>query len=134
MGKITDVTREFDLVNDIVSRRKRNVLYGRHCGELSNKRGYSSTMILYGQHVLQIKTHLRHLRCFGQVGLGPNPGEDMDVYKCMGDTLNGRQAASREVSAKANDRRHLALCHDEFRGPRSGLCRSGGIDNNKTIS
>ncbi|GFT12727.1 HTH_Tnp_Tc3_2 domain-containing protein [Trichonephila clavipes] len=22
------------------------------------------------------------------------------------------------------DRRHLALCHDEFRGPRSGLCRS----------
>ncbi|GFU02425.1 transposable element Tc1 transposase [Trichonephila clavipes] len=22
-----------------------------------------------------------------------------------------------------NDRRHLALCHDEFRGPRSGLCR-----------
>ncbi|GFX65497.1 uncharacterized protein TNCV_4735451 [Trichonephila clavipes] len=29
-----------------------------------------------------------------------------------------------------NDRRHLALCHDEFRGPRSGLCRSGGISNN----
>ncbi|GFY32391.1 hypothetical protein TNCV_3558991 [Trichonephila clavipes] len=33
---------------------------------------------------------------------------------------------------KANDRRHLALCHGEFRGPRSGLCRSGGIsDKNK---
>ncbi|GFX78778.1 uncharacterized protein TNCV_1919111 [Trichonephila clavipes] len=30
----------------------------------------------------------------------------------------------------ANDRRHLALCHDEFRGPRSELCRSGGISNN----
>ncbi|GFU05228.1 hypothetical protein TNCV_575471 [Trichonephila clavipes] len=27
--------------------------------------------------------------------------------------------------ATVNDRRHLALCHDEFRGPRSGLCRSG---------
>ncbi|GFX15751.1 uncharacterized protein TNCV_2132371 [Trichonephila clavipes] len=27
--------------------------------------------------------------------------------------------------ATANDRRHLALCHDEFRGPRSGLCRTG---------
>ncbi|GFT30855.1 RNase H domain-containing protein [Trichonephila clavipes] len=27
----------------------------------------------------------------------------------------------------ANDRRHLDLCHDEFRGPRSGLCRSGLI-------
>ncbi|GFT75568.1 hypothetical protein TNCV_1135381 [Trichonephila clavipes] len=25
-----------------------------------------------------------------------------------------------------DDRRHLAHCHDEFRGPRSGLCRSGG--------
>ncbi|GFW20211.1 monocarboxylate transporter 12 [Trichonephila clavipes] len=29
------------------------------------------------------------------------------------------------LKASANDRRHLALCHDEFRGPRSGLCRSG---------
>ncbi|PRD33186.1 UNVERIFIED_CONTAM: hypothetical protein NCL1_18208 [Trichonephila clavipes] len=28
-----------------------------------------------------------------------------------------------------NHRRHLALCHDEFRGPRSGFCRSGGIIN-----
>ncbi|GFX58080.1 uncharacterized protein TNCV_4048381 [Trichonephila clavipes] len=34
------------------------------------------------------------------------------------------------LKATANDRRHLALCHDEFRGPRSGLCRSGGISNN----
>ncbi|GFW94927.1 uncharacterized protein TNCV_3398061 [Trichonephila clavipes] len=30
------------------------------------------------------------------------------------------------LKATANDSRHLALCHDEFRGPRSGLCRSGG--------
>ncbi|GFU79348.1 uncharacterized protein TNCV_2138711 [Trichonephila clavipes] len=28
------------------------------------------------------------------------------------------------LKATANDRRHLALCLDEFRGPRSGLCRS----------
>ncbi|GFU14897.1 uncharacterized protein TNCV_3386831 [Trichonephila clavipes] len=28
------------------------------------------------------------------------------------------------LKATANDRRHLALCHDEFRGPRSGLCLS----------
>ncbi|GFX32421.1 uncharacterized protein TNCV_2173411 [Trichonephila clavipes] len=34
------------------------------------------------------------------------------------------------LKATANDRRHLALCHDEFRGPPSGLCRSGGISNN----
>ncbi|GFX40718.1 uncharacterized protein TNCV_1218411 [Trichonephila clavipes] len=29
------------------------------------------------------------------------------------------------LKAMAKDMRHLALCHDEFRGPRSGLCRSG---------
>ncbi|GFW82481.1 uncharacterized protein TNCV_3819591 [Trichonephila clavipes] len=29
--------------------------------------------------------------------------------------------------AMADDRRHLALCHEEFHGSRSGLCRSGGI-------
>ncbi|GFY28403.1 uncharacterized protein TNCV_1970581 [Trichonephila clavipes] len=97
-------------------------------------------------------------------GLGLNPGEDIDVCKCIvpswhGSTLNSRRAPSllvrlveeeerweasdhpksvlplnwggtkpnRTVScmvlkATANDRRHLALGHDEFRGPRSGLC------------
>ncbi|GFV00520.1 uncharacterized protein TNCV_3644981 [Trichonephila clavipes] len=34
------------------------------------------------------------------------------------------------LKATANDRRHLALCRNEFRGPRSGLCQSGGISNN----
>ncbi|GFT33979.1 retrovirus-related Pol polyprotein from transposon 17.6 [Trichonephila clavipes] len=29
------------------------------------------------------------------------------------------------LKATANGRRHLALCHDEFCGPRSGICRSG---------
>ncbi|GFS59413.1 uncharacterized protein TNCV_3725521 [Trichonephila clavipes] len=29
-----------------------------------------------------------------------------------------------------NEMRHLALFHEEFRGPRSGLCLSGGISNN----
>ncbi|GFX84008.1 hypothetical protein TNCV_4858161 [Trichonephila clavipes] len=29
------------------------------------------------------------------------------------------------LKATANDRRHLTLCHDEFRGSRSALCRSG---------
>ncbi|GFU65677.1 uncharacterized protein TNCV_636001 [Trichonephila clavipes] len=28
------------------------------------------------------------------------------------------------LKATANDRRHLALFHDEFRGPRFGFCRS----------
>ncbi|GFW91660.1 uncharacterized protein TNCV_4500791 [Trichonephila clavipes] len=106
-------------------------------------------------------------------GLDSNPGEDMDVCKCIGPTrhggtLNSRRAASPLVrlvegeqrweafgppqsvlplnwggiepnrtvtcmvlKATDNDRRHLALCHDEFREPRYGLCRSGGISNNK---
>ncbi|GFX04826.1 hypothetical protein TNCV_2248091 [Trichonephila clavipes] len=28
------------------------------------------------------------------------------------------------LKATANNMRHLAFCHDEFRGPRPGLCRS----------
>ncbi|GFV91016.1 hypothetical protein TNCV_1248991 [Trichonephila clavipes] len=41
----------------------------------------------------------------------------------------GRNESNRTVTcmmlkATDNDRRHLALCHDEFRGLRSGLCRS----------
>ncbi|GFW94566.1 uncharacterized protein TNCV_4246071 [Trichonephila clavipes] len=35
-----------------------------------------------------------------------------------------RTATCMVLKATANDRRHLALCHEEFRGPRSGLCRS----------
>ncbi|GFV20511.1 cullin-4A [Trichonephila clavipes] len=89
--------------------------------------------------------------------LGSNPGEDMDVCKCIvpsrhGCTLNSRQASSPFVrwveerseapdhpqrvlplnwgetelngsvpcvllKAMADDRRHLTLYHDEFRGP-----------------
>ncbi|GFW33632.1 cullin-4A [Trichonephila clavipes] len=93
------------------------------------------------------------------LGLGSNPGEHMDVCKCIvpsrhGGTLNSSRAESSLVrlmegeerwkatdhpqgilplnwsktelnrsvtsmvlKATANDRRHLALCHDEFRGP-----------------
>ncbi|GFU37626.1 uncharacterized protein TNCV_4275241 [Trichonephila clavipes] len=48
---------------------------------------------------------------------------------CRGTELN-RTAICRVLKATTNDRRHLALCHDEFRGSRSGLCRLGGISNN----
>ncbi|GFT99618.1 uncharacterized protein TNCV_114951 [Trichonephila clavipes] len=34
------------------------------------------------------------------------------------------------LKATANDRRHIAHCHDEFRGSLFGLCRSGVISNN----
>ncbi|GFW15057.1 uncharacterized protein TNCV_983491 [Trichonephila clavipes] len=36
------------------------------------------------------------------------------------------------LKATANDRRHLVLCQDKFRGSRSGLSRSGCIGNNTT--
>ncbi|GFV24587.1 uncharacterized protein TNCV_1914491 [Trichonephila clavipes] len=47
-----------------------------------------------------------------------------------GGTEPNRTVTCVVLKATANDRRHLSLCHDEFRGPRSGLCRSGGISNN----
>ncbi|GFW31455.1 uncharacterized protein TNCV_1288021 [Trichonephila clavipes] len=47
-----------------------------------------------------------------------------------GGTEPNRTVTCIVLKATANDRRHLALCHDEFRGPRSGLCRSDGIGNN----
>ncbi|GFV43566.1 hypothetical protein TNCV_1690101 [Trichonephila clavipes] len=31
------------------------------------------------------------------------------------------------LKATTNDRCHLAHCHEEFRGPQSGLCRSGAV-------
>ncbi|GFY35299.1 uncharacterized protein TNCV_796551 [Trichonephila clavipes] len=37
------------------------------------------------------------------------------------------------LKATANNRRHLALCHGGFRGPRSSLCRSGRISNNNKL-
>ncbi|GFW83699.1 hypothetical protein TNCV_668121 [Trichonephila clavipes] len=37
------------------------------------------------------------------------------------------------LKATANDRRHIVLCHDEFRGPRSVLFRSGGICDPTTL-
>ncbi|GFU95117.1 uncharacterized protein TNCV_4139011 [Trichonephila clavipes] len=41
-----------------------------------------------------------------------------------------RTVTSMVLKSTANDRRHLALCHDEFRESPSGLYRSGGTDNN----
>ncbi|GFT69136.1 RNase H domain-containing protein [Trichonephila clavipes] len=41
-----------------------------------------------------------------------------------------KPSSSMVLKATANDRRHLALCLYEFRGPWFGLCRSGGFSNN----
>ncbi|GFV60232.1 uncharacterized protein TNCV_3553921 [Trichonephila clavipes] len=49
-----------------------------------------------------------------------------------GGTEANRTVTCMVLKATDNDRRHLALCHDEFLGPRSGLCLSGGISNNNS--
>ncbi|GFV12592.1 hypothetical protein TNCV_4425451 [Trichonephila clavipes] len=68
-------------------------------------------------------------------GLGSNPGEDMDVSKCIvplrhGGALNSRRAASPFVWLVEGEERlrpttvvHLAPSHDEFRGPRFDFVR-----------
>ncbi|GFU19496.1 transposable element Tcb2 transposase [Trichonephila clavipes] len=101
-----------------------------------------------------------HALKFISQGLGSNPGEDTDVYRCIvplrhGGTVNSRRAASPLVwlvegverssgvfpqnwggnepnrtvtcmtlKVTASDRRHLALYHDEFCGPRFDPCLS----------
>ncbi|GFT47477.1 uncharacterized protein TNCV_3750101 [Trichonephila clavipes] len=47
-----------------------------------------------------------------------------------GGTEPNRTVTYMVLKDTANDRRHIDHCHDEFRGPQSGLCRSGGISNN----
>ncbi|GFX24240.1 uncharacterized protein TNCV_1366201 [Trichonephila clavipes] len=47
-----------------------------------------------------------------------------------GGTEPNRNVTCMVLKATANDRRPLALCHDEFRGRRSGLSRSVTIKNN----
>ncbi|GFS79318.1 uncharacterized protein TNCV_4409681 [Trichonephila clavipes] len=47
-----------------------------------------------------------------------------------GETELNRSVPCMVLKATANDRRHLALSHEEFRGPRSDFCRSAGIGNN----
>ncbi|GFX40719.1 uncharacterized protein TNCV_1218421 [Trichonephila clavipes] len=51
-----------------------------------------------------------------------------------GGTEPNRTATCMVLKATTNNRRHLALCHDEFRGPPSGLCRSGSTSNKNRFS
>ncbi|GFW21743.1 SCAN domain-containing protein 3 [Trichonephila clavipes] len=46
-----------------------------------------------------------------------------------GGTVPNRTVTCMVLKDTVNDRRHVAYCHDEFRGPRSGICRSDGIFN-----
>ncbi|GFW97796.1 uncharacterized protein TNCV_1425591 [Trichonephila clavipes] len=55
------------------------------------------------------------------------------LYQNWGETELNRSVTCMVLKTTANNRRHLALCHNEFSGPRSGLCRSGGISSNNNI-
>ncbi|GFV92340.1 uncharacterized protein TNCV_3949501 [Trichonephila clavipes] len=57
----------------------------------------------------------------GEVG-GPWPPPG-----CPPSKLGLKRVKSYSHMYGANDRCHFALCDDEFRGPRSGLCRSEGL-------
>ncbi|GFU85664.1 uncharacterized protein TNCV_5126731 [Trichonephila clavipes] len=62
------------------------------------------------------------------------PDQPQDVLlQNWGENELNRSVTCMVLTATVNDRRYLALHHDEFSGPRSGLCRSGGISNNNNI-
>ncbi|GFV59196.1 uncharacterized protein TNCV_2339371 [Trichonephila clavipes] len=63
---------------------------------------------------------------------GPDHSQVSSLSQNWGGKEPNRTVTCMVLKATANDRRHLALCHDEFRGPRSGLCRSGSISNNNS--
>ncbi|GFW11241.1 hypothetical protein TNCV_3807611 [Trichonephila clavipes] len=58
---------------------------------------------------------------------GPDPPGVLP-QNCGGNEPNRTDTCS-VLKSTAYDMRHLAFCHDEFRGPRSGLYRSGDISN-----
>ncbi|GFX09014.1 uncharacterized protein TNCV_4165931 [Trichonephila clavipes] len=86
----------------------------RHGGTLNSRRAASPLMwLVEGEKRWEAFDHPQSVLLLNWGGTEPN-----------------RSVTCMVLKAAANDRRHLALCHDEFRGPRSGLCRSGGIGNN----
>ncbi|GFX35930.1 uncharacterized protein TNCV_4214521 [Trichonephila clavipes] len=88
-----------------------------HWGTLNSRRAANPLVRLEeGEERWEVSEHSQSVLPLNWVGMEPN-----STVTCM------------VLKATANDRRHLALCHDEFRGPRSGLCRSGGISNNRIV-
>ncbi|GFW50863.1 uncharacterized protein TNCV_3591451 [Trichonephila clavipes] len=86
----------------------------RHGGTLNSRRTASPLVrLVEGEERWESSDHPQSVLPLNWGGIEPNR-----TVTCM------------VLKATANDRRHLVLCHDEFRGPRSGLCRSGGISNN----
>ncbi|GFV84747.1 uncharacterized protein TNCV_4297291 [Trichonephila clavipes] len=61
-----------------------------------------------------------------------DPEYPQDVlFQNWGETEQNHSVTCMVLKATANNnRRHLALLHEEIHGPLSSLCRSGGISNN----
>ncbi|GFX20051.1 uncharacterized protein TNCV_1436111 [Trichonephila clavipes] len=90
------------------------IVPSRHGGTLNSRRAASSLMrLVEGEERWEASDYPEDVLPLKWGGTEPN---------CT--------AACMVLKATANDRRHLALSHDEFRGPRSALCRSGGISSN----
>ncbi|GFX53915.1 uncharacterized protein TNCV_1598611 [Trichonephila clavipes] len=89
-------------------------LPSRHGGTINSRRVTSPLVrLVKGQEMWEVPDHPQSVLPQNWVG-----NEKNSTITCM------------VLKATTNDKRHLALCHDEVRGPRSGLCRSGGISNN----
>ncbi|PRD27058.1 UNVERIFIED_CONTAM: hypothetical protein NCL1_36380 [Trichonephila clavipes] len=79
-----------------------------HGGTLNSRRAASPLVrLVEGKERLEASDHPQSVLPLNWGGTEPNR-----TVTCM------------VLKATDNDRRHLALCHDEFRGPRSGLCQS----------
>ncbi|GFX30548.1 uncharacterized protein TNCV_3461991 [Trichonephila clavipes] len=88
----------------------------RHGGTLNSRQAASPLMrLVKGEERWEASDHPHSVLPLNWNGIEPNC-----TVTCM------------LLKATANDRRHLALSHDEFCGPRSGFCRSGGISNNNS--
>ncbi|GFX33944.1 uncharacterized protein TNCV_911481 [Trichonephila clavipes] len=78
----------------------------RHGGTLNSRRAASHLVwLVEGEERWQASDHPQSVLPLNWGGTEPN-----------------RSVICMVLKATDNYRRHLALCHDEFRGPRSGLC------------
>ncbi|GFT11451.1 zinc finger protein [Trichonephila clavipes] len=94
------------------------IVPARHRGTLNNRRVASPLVrLVEGEDRWEASDHPQSVLPPNRGGIEPNR-----TVTCM------------ELKATANNRRHLALCHDEFRGPRSGLCRSGPYAQHEIVS
>ncbi|GFW93679.1 uncharacterized protein TNCV_4542061 [Trichonephila clavipes] len=90
------------------------IVTSRHGGTPNRRRAASPFVrLVEGEERWETSDHPQSVLPLNWGGTEPN-----HAISCMG------------LKATGNDKRHLALCHDEFRGPRFGLCRSSDISNN----